>query len=67
MKKKLTNLNEMAYKKVYSLRFIPKQKGTNLLIEMLQNMPVLCLHMHSGIGYATTSLSLLLALISGSP
>ena len=28
---------------------------------MLQNMPVLCLHMHPGMGYAITSLSLLLA------
>ena len=52
------------YKWVYSLRFIPKEEGKNLLIEMLQNMPVLCLHMHSGMGYAITSLSLLLALIS---
>ena len=52
------------YKWVYSLRFNPKEEGKNLLIEMLQNMPVLCLHMHSGMGYAITSLSLLLALIS---
>lgn len=35
--------------------------------EKIKKMGVLCLHMHSGTGYAITSLSLLLLLGSGLP